>query len=758
IYKSGVCVSMVLFVCVVQFSGKLQTPMYFFLSNLAFIDICFSSTVIPQLLLNTLSQDGRISLFGCATQMFISLVLGSMECLLLAVMSFDRYAAICKPLHYNFIINKILCISLTTGCWTICIINSFTHVLLTVKLPFCRSHKIDHFFCEVPPFFRISCTNTWYNEIAMYISIVSIMICSFLLTLISYIHIISAILKIRSSEGRHKVFSTCASHLTVVSLYYTTIMSILYYTTIMSMYLQPHSAHSPETSKVVCVMTTVVAHGCRGSSHYYITVLRQETPMYFFLCNLAFIDICFSTTIVPQLLVNTLVEDGRISLLGCVTQMFISLVLGATECLLLAVMSFDRYAAICKPLHYNVIMSKRLCIFLTTGCWTFCIINSFVHVVLTFKLPFCRSHNVNHFFCEVPPFFQISCTDTWFNEIAMYISAVTIGMCSFLLTLISYIHIISTIVMIRSSEGRHKVFSTCASHLIVVSLYYTTIMSMYLRPHSAYSPETDKDISILYTTVTPMLNPIVYSIRNKPVKDVLTTLRLKISHNVVSRHITGSGWAWLGVAGCGFCIINSFALVILTFKLPFCGSHHINHFSCEMPPFFRIACTDTWFNEIAMFVSAVIIVTCSFLLTLISYIHIIKTIIKIRSSDRRHKVFSTCASHLTVVSLYYTTIMSIYLRPHSAYYPETDKDVTLLYTTVTPLLNPIVYSIRNKPVKDIVRIYIVRIYIVRIDLLYRVHCVKLANELTPAVSHAFTGMIEQGAVHSRWIQIETMNR
>ncbi|XP_063295109.1 olfactory receptor 5V1-like [Pelobates fuscus] len=245
---------------------------------------------------------------------------------------------------------------------------------------------------------------------------------------------------------------------------------------------------------------------------------QLQTPMYLFLCNLAFIDICFSTTVVPQLLVNTLVEDGRISLLGCVTQMFISLVLGATECLLLAVMSFDRYAAICKPLHYNVIMSKRLCIALATGCWTFCIINSFVHVVLTFKLPFCRSHYVNHFFCEVPPFFRISCADTWFNEVAMYISAVTIGMCSFLLTLTSYIHIISTILKIRSSEGRHKVFSTCASHLIVVSLYYTTIMSMYLRPHSAYYPETDKGISILYTTVTPMLNPIVYSIRNKPVK------------------------------------------------------------------------------------------------------------------------------------------------------------------------------------------------------------------------------------------------
>ncbi|XP_063295413.1 olfactory receptor 5V1-like [Pelobates fuscus] len=248
---------------------------------------------------------------------------------------------------------------------------------------------------------------------------------------------------------------------------------------------------------------------------------QLQTPMYFFLSNLAFIDICFSTTIVPQLLVNTLIKDGRISLLGCAAQMFIYLILGTTECLLLTVMSFDRYAAICKPLHYNVIMSKRLCISLTTGCWTVCLINALIHVILMFEMPFCRSRHVNHFFCEVPPFFQLSCTDTWLNEIAMYVATVIIVIYSFFTTLTSYIYIISTIVKIHSSEGRHQVFSTCTSHLTVVSLYYTSIMSMYLRPHSAYYPETDKHISLIYTTVTPMLNPIVYSIRNKPVKGTI---------------------------------------------------------------------------------------------------------------------------------------------------------------------------------------------------------------------------------------------
>ncbi|KAM8921487.1 olfactory receptor 5AP2-like [Pelodytes ibericus] len=245
---------------------------------------------------------------------------------------------------------------------------------------------------------------------------------------------------------------------------------------------------------------------------------KLQTPMYFFLSNLSVIDMCFSSTIVPQILINTMSQDRSISLLGCATQMYVSLALGSTECFILAVMAYDRYAAICKPLHYNIIMNKSLCVSMVAGSWTVSFMNSAVHVVLTFQLPFCRSHQVNHFFCEMPPFFRLSCRDTWLNEVVMYIGAGIIAMCSFCLTLVSYIQIISTILKIRSTQGQHKAFSTCASHLTVVSLYYGTIMLMYLRPRSMYSPGTDKTVSVLYTTVTPMLNPIIYSMRNKDVK------------------------------------------------------------------------------------------------------------------------------------------------------------------------------------------------------------------------------------------------
>ncbi|XP_075185831.1 olfactory receptor 2G3-like [Anomaloglossus baeobatrachus] len=246
-----------------------------------------------------------------------------------------------------------------------------------------------------------------------------------------------------------------------------------------------------------------------------------HTPMYFFLSNLSFIDICFSSTIVPVLLINTLSTDKSISVGGCVFQMFFSLILGVSECLLLAIMAYDRFAAICRPLHYNSIMNKRFCIILALIPWTVGVIDSCIQVNITWRLPFCRTHHLNHFFCEVPPFLRLSCQDTWLNEVAMYVTAGIIVVCSFLLTLISYVYIIKTILRIRSSQGRHAAFSTCGSHLTVVTLYYGTLMFIYLQPRSSRTPKTDRIISVLYTVVTPMLNPIIYSIRNKDVKNYI---------------------------------------------------------------------------------------------------------------------------------------------------------------------------------------------------------------------------------------------
>ncbi|XP_063803855.1 olfactory receptor 5V1-like [Pseudophryne corroboree] len=286
--------------------------------------------------------------------------------------------------------------------------------------------------------------------------------------------------------------------------------------------------------QVICFLMFLLMYICTGV-HNNITMLsgnllmiiivrispKLHNPMYFFLSNLSTIDVGFSSSTVPIILKNTISKDRSISLLECAIQMYFNLALGVAECIMLAVMAYDRFAAICKPLYYNIIMTKKLCFCLAAGSWSVGFINSIIHVALTFQLPFCRSHHVNHFFCEVPPFLRLSCGDTLLNEIAVYISAVIIAVSAFLLTLISYVHIISTILKIRYSQGRYKAFSTCASHLIVVTLFYGTSIVLYLQFQSSHSHEIDKIVSIVYTAVTPMLNPFIYSVRNKDVKETI---------------------------------------------------------------------------------------------------------------------------------------------------------------------------------------------------------------------------------------------
>ncbi|KAG8547246.1 hypothetical protein GDO81_028781 [Engystomops pustulosus] len=253
-----------------------------------------------------------------------------------------------------------------------------------------------------------------------------------------------------------------------------------------------------------------------------------HTPMYFFLSNLSVIDISFSCTIVPKILVNTLSTQKSISFSECAMQMYIHLVLGATESILLAVMAYDRFVAICRPLHYKIIMNYKLCICLVAISWSVGFINSLILVLPTLSLPFCGSNHINHFFCEIPPLLHISCTDTRLNEALLYASAGTIVMCLFFFILISYPHIMATILKIHTLTESYKVFSTCASHITVVTLYYGTIMFIYLRPYSTYYQDTDKIVSLLYTAVTPMLNPFIYSMRNKDFKGSINNINKQI--------------------------------------------------------------------------------------------------------------------------------------------------------------------------------------------------------------------------------------
>ncbi|KAM5191653.1 olfactory receptor 5V1-like [Mantella aurantiaca] len=245
---------------------------------------------------------------------------------------------------------------------------------------------------------------------------------------------------------------------------------------------------------------------------------KLHTPIYFFLGNLSFLDICYSSVTVPKLLLGLVGGNSEISYRGCMTQLYFYVSCCSTECLLLSVMGFDRYVAICDPMHYPLIMNKHKCLLLAVGLWLVGFATSVIHTIFTARLPYCSSHRISHFFCDIPPMLKLACSDTFLNEILILTAGGFLGLSSFAITLVSYIQIILTILKIHSNVGRRKAFSTCASHLIVVIIFFGSISFMYMRPTSSYSLKQDQIVSLLYAVVTPALNPIIYTLRNEEVK------------------------------------------------------------------------------------------------------------------------------------------------------------------------------------------------------------------------------------------------
>uniref|UniRef100_A0A8C3P5X8 Olfactory receptor n=1 Tax=Chrysemys picta bellii TaxID=8478 RepID=A0A8C3P5X8_CHRPI len=243
-----------------------------------------------------------------------------------------------------------------------------------------------------------------------------------------------------------------------------------------------------------------------------------HTPMYFFLSNLSFLDLCFTTSLGPQMLVNFRSARKSIPWAGCMAQLYISLSLGSTECLLLAIMAYDRYVAVCQPLRYTAIMSRRFCLQMMVTAWLSGFGNGLVKIVLILRLPWCGRNQINHFFCEVPALLKLACTDTSTNMAELLASAVFLLLLPLGLILVSYGYIGTAVLRMRSAEGRRKAFNTCTSHLAVVSLLYGTAIYMYLLPSSQ---DQGKFVSLFYTMVTPMLNPLIYTLRNKEVHGAL---------------------------------------------------------------------------------------------------------------------------------------------------------------------------------------------------------------------------------------------
>ncbi|XP_056397838.1 olfactory receptor 5V1-like [Hyla sarda] len=295
-----------------------------------------------------------------------------------------------------------------------------------------------------------------------------------------------------------------------------------------------------DVSKIQCLLfvlflciyaTTVFAN------LFIIFVVRfspnLQTPMYFFLANFSFLEICYITSTVPKMLSNFLTTCKTITFYGCVVQMYWFLLLGGAECYMLAAMAYDRYNAICNPLQYTIILSRKVCIQLISGSWLIAAVNALIHTVLTFTLPFCNK-KIDHFFCDIPPLLKLSCSDTWFNEIAIFMISGLVIVGSFILTMISYIKIISTIVNMKSTTNRRKALSTCVSHFTVVVIFFGSGIFMYFRPKSSYSMAQDRLIAVMYTIIAPLLNPFIYTFRNANVK--IAMKRLMRQMNIAQKY------------------------------------------------------------------------------------------------------------------------------------------------------------------------------------------------------------------------------
>ncbi|XP_074092279.1 olfactory receptor 13A1-like [Macrotis lagotis] len=253
-----------------------------------------------------------------------------------------------------------------------------------------------------------------------------------------------------------------------------------------------------------------------------------HTPMYFFLTNLALLDIICTTTVVPELLKNLMEEKKTISFVGCMTQLYVFSWAVSSELILFTAMAYDRYVAICRPLHYSTLMNNKICGVLIAMVWITGGMNSGFHTAILTQLYFCGPNLIKQFFCEIPPILPLSCSSTKVNELMTLVGDLLLGGANFLLTTTSYGFIIANILKIRSEEGKKKAFSTCSSHLMVVTMYYFSVFCAYISPSNSYSPEKGKAVAVLYTTLSPVLNPLIYTLRNKDVKTTVRKLFVRL--------------------------------------------------------------------------------------------------------------------------------------------------------------------------------------------------------------------------------------
>nr|XP_003407519.2 olfactory receptor 50-like [Loxodonta africana] len=422
-------------VLLIRLDSCLHTPMYFFLSHLALTDISFSSVTAPKMLLNMQTQSQSISYAGCISQVYFSIFFFDIDSFLLTSMAYDRYVAICHPLHYTTIMSRSLCFMLVFVSWVLSFASALLHTLLLARL-----------------------------------------------------------MK-RDNQSR-------VSEFLLLGLPIQPEQQGMFFALFLGMYL-----------------TTVL-----GNLLIILLIRldsRLHTPMYFFLSHLAITDIFFSSVTAPKVLMNMQTQSQSISYAGCISQVYFSILFADIDSFLLTSMAYDRYVAICHSLHYTTIMSQSLCFLLVIVSWVLSFASALLHTLLLAHLSFCGDNILPHFFCDISALLKLSSSDTTTNELVILTVGGMVIILPFICILVSYGHIGSTILRIPSTKGICKALSTCGSHLSVVSLYYGAIIGLYIFPSSSDSNGKDVIVAVLYTLVTPMLNPFIYSLRNRDMKGAM---------------------------------------------------------------------------------------------------------------------------------------------------------------------------------------------------------------------------------------------
>ncbi|XP_039729227.1 olfactory receptor 1J1 isoform X1 [Pteropus medius] len=435
----------VVIILAISSDPHLHTPMYFFLANLSFVDMGLTSSTVTKTLVNVQTQRHTISYAGCFTQMYFFLMFGDLDSFFLAVMAYDRYVAICRPLHYSTVMSPQVCALLLTLCWVLTHAVALTYTLLAARLmrPDNQSSVSEFLLLGLPI--------------------------------------------LPEQQG---VFFAL-----FLGMYLTTVLGNL----------------------LIILLIRLDS--------------RLHTPMYFFLSHLAFTDVTFSSVTVPKMLINMKTQHLSIPFEGCISQTYFFIVFADLDSFLITSMAYDRYVAICHPLQYTTIMSQSVCVMLVAGSWVIACACALLHTLLLAQLSFCADNTIPHFFCDLAALLKLSCSDTSLNQLIIFTVGLIAIMLPFLCILVSYGHIGATILRVPSTKGIYKALSTCGSHLSVVTLYYGTIIVLYFLPSSNNTNDNDIVASLLYTVVTPMLNPFIYSLRNKDMKGALRKLLSKKTYS-----------------------------------------------------------------------------------------------------------------------------------------------------------------------------------------------------------------------------------